>query len=75
MTRARKIVTVSPTDAKLNGMARADLVALLRPLTTATAEVIARLDEAALRSAARTYIRTGRLTAQTVLDYQPEVTA
>lgn len=74
MARARKIIAVSSLDAKLNAMKREDLLVLMRPLTTATAEGIARVPDDGLRNAARSYIRTGRLSAQAVLDYQPEVT-
>ena len=72
MTRQTHILKVSPTDEKLDGMTRADLLALLGAIPGASIPALHRADAGALRSAARTYLRIGRLTEAQVLQFKTE---
>ena len=75
MKRTNRVVKVSPTDAKLDGMTRADLLALLGAIPGASIPALHRADAGALRSAARTYLRIGRLAEAQVLQFKTEVKA
>jgi hypothetical protein len=72
MTRQTRIIKVSPTDAKLDGMTRIDLIALLGVIPGASIPALHRADAGALRSAARTYLRIGRLAEAQVLQFKTE---
>ena len=75
MKSANRVIKLSPVDVKLDRLARVDLIALLGDIPGASIPALHRADAGALRSAARTYIRIGRLTEAQVLQFKTEVKA
>lgn len=65
--RAEPIIKVAPVDARLDSMTIGELRALLSLIPGASVPAIARATETALRNAARSYLRMGKLTAAQVL--------
>ena len=63
---------VTPADDVLDAMPRAELIALLNTVPTSSPGAMARATDDALRDAARTYLRIGRLTAAQVLQSTEE---
>jgi len=70
--KTQRVIKLSPTDAKLDGMARVDLLALLGAIPGTSIPALHRADAGALRSAARTYLRIGRLAEAQVLQFKTE---
>ena len=72
MTRRIQILKVSPADAQLDKLTLEELRALLSSIPGVSVPALHRADVSALRSAARTYIRIGRLTEAAVLATKKE---
>ena len=60
---------LTPAEKRLNTMSLDDLRGLLRNVEGVSITSLYRVDEKALRGAARTYMRFGKLTEAAVLNY------
>jgi len=70
--KTQRVIKLSLVDVKLDKLTREELRALLGAIPGASIPALHRADAGALRSAARTYLRMGRLTEAQVLQFKTE---